>query len=161
MPYFTSMQIQTSTLMRIKIQLLIKMIRICDHCQQTLSASIMSVWPSLGPFWASKAPVNFDFNAEPEPAFHSKAEIRNAYPISQNNVAPVGPLYASQLRVNFYISNLPNRFCRWSSHWCHISWFSARPPPSWDFSASSSRENYEHFWRFNVSENTRGGEAQK
>ncbi len=71
MPLFTSMQIQTSILMRIQIQFLIKMIRICDHCQKTLSASITSVWPYMGPFWASKAPVNFDLNADPEPAFYS------------------------------------------------------------------------------------------
>jgi hypothetical protein len=82
--------------MRIQIQLLIKMIRICDYCQWTLRATIMSVY---GPPWVHFEPLKLLLILtlmRIRNQLFTPAETRNAHPISQNNAALVGPLYASQ-----------------------------------------------------------------
>ncbi len=74
--------------------LLIKVMRICDHCSSDhpglhfeLHDFIVSVHglPRLR-FEAMKV-LNFDFNADPDPAFHCNAD---QYPAPKNNADPRG-----------------------------------------------------------------------
>ncbi len=65
---------------RIRILLLFKLTEIFDHCSIGPSASILSFMASIQSvydpprlYFEPQKFLNFDFNADPDPAFHSKA----------------------------------------------------------------------------------------
>ncbi len=80
--------IQLFISMRIRILLLIKVMRICDHWPTDPPSSILSV---NGPLWLHIEPQNllifFYLNADPGPAFHSTPDPDSA---SINNADPSG-----------------------------------------------------------------------
>ncbi len=87
---FTLMRIQIP----VRILLFIKVMWICNHCTGllTLQGSILSLYASIvsihGPLWLYcqlLKILNFEFNADPDPAFHS-----NVDPACHNNTDPCG-----------------------------------------------------------------------
>jgi hypothetical protein len=77
-------RIQLFTSMWIRI-LLIKVMLICDHWSTDLLVLHLSVH---GTPWLRYEPrkfLNFDFNADPDPAFHSNVDLD---PASKNNADP-------------------------------------------------------------------------
>ncbi len=85
-------RIQLFTLMRIRSLLLTKVMRICDHWVNRPSTT--PLWASTPPLWASTALhfeplkiLNFDINADPDPALQYNADL-GTDPASKNNADP-------------------------------------------------------------------------
>jgi hypothetical protein len=78
--------------------LLIKVMRTCpcDHGRQTLQGSILSLHASILGSTALKL-LNFDLNADPDPAFHSDVD-----PASKNNADLCGSGSATMQYTTMY-----------------------------------------------------------